>query len=101
MSKTLSQTGFPTLDSNNDRSTQYTYDATNRFIATVTDAEGLVTTNMTFHPIYGLVTQQKNYLNQISNSVYDNWGKRIKSTDVYGVSTNYNYTRVNPLGVIK
>ncbi|MEC4049000.1 RHS repeat-associated core domain-containing protein [Flavobacterium sp. SUN046] len=95
MSKTLSQTGFSTLDSNNDRSTQYTYDTTNRFIETITDTEGLVTTNLAFDPLYGLVTQQKNYLNQISYNVYDNWGKRTKMTDVYGVSTNYNYTRVN------
>jgi RHS repeat-associated protein len=93
--KKISQTGFPNDLSNGIRITQYTYDPSNRFISTIIDPELLVNTNVSFHSIYGLVTQQKNHLNQLTDFTYDNWGKQIKAKDVFGISTNTTYARVN------
>lgn len=78
------------------RKISYTYDPTNRFISTVTDPENLVTTNVSFHPLYGTVLVAKNPFNQTSTSVYDNWGKRTSVTDnTLNLKTNYAYSRAN------
>jgi RHS repeat-associated protein len=78
------------------RKISYTYDLTNRFISTVTDPETLVTTNVSFHPLYGSVLVAKNPFDQTSTSVYDNWGKRTSITDnTLNLKTNYAYNRVN------
>lgn len=77
------------------RKISYTYDPTNRFVNTVTDAEGLISTNMSFHPLYGTVLMAKNPFNQTTASVYDTWGKRTSVTDnTLALKTNYAYTRV-------
>lgn len=78
------------------RKVSYTYDPTNRFISTVTDPENLVSTNVSFHPLYGTVLVAKNPFNQTSTSVYDNWGKRTSITDnTLNLKTNYAYSRAN------
>lgn len=100
MSKTITAVGFPVAlplkPALEARTTSYTYDTTNRFIKTTTDVDGVVTTNDTYHPLYGVVLQQTNTtLGQTSTNIYDNWGKRTKITDFLGKSINYAYTKVN------
>ena len=92
-SKTINATGTTATNAVSARTTSYTYDATNRFIKKTTDSEGLVTENLTYHNLYGTVLTQKNPYNQITTSVYDNWGKRTKVTDFLGKSITYTYTR--------
>jgi RHS repeat-associated protein len=75
------------------RTTTYTYDDTKRFVATITDVEGLVTINDDFHPLYGLVRKQTNPYGLTTSSAYDNWGKRIKITDFLNKSVNYAYSK--------
>jgi len=78
------------------RKVAYTYDPTNRFVSTITDPELLVSTNMSFHPIYGTVLEAKNPFNQTTTNVYDNWGKLINVTDnTLNLKTNYAYVRAN------
>ncbi|TBX68333.1 hypothetical protein EZL74_08460 [Flavobacterium silvisoli] len=78
------------------RKVSYTYDPTNRFISTTTDAELLVSTNMSFHPLYGTALVTKDPFNQTITNVYDNWGKLINTTDnSLSLKTNYTYTRAN------
>lgn len=95
ISKTLSAVGFAaTVPAIVARTTSYTYDTTNRFIKTTTDVDGIVSTNDTYHPLYGVVLQQTNTtLGQTTTSVYDNWGKRTKVTDFLGKSVNYAYVK--------
>ncbi|WP_395052173.1 FG-GAP-like repeat-containing protein [Flavobacterium sp.] len=77
------------------RKVSYTYDTTNRFVSTVTDSESLVSTNMSFHPLYGTVLVSKNPFNQTVTNVYDNWGKRLNVIEnTLNLVTNYAYTRV-------
>lgn len=92
-SKKISATGTTSLNAVEPRTTSYTYDETNRFVKTITDTEGLVTTNLTYHPLYGVVESQQNPFNQISTSEYDSWGKRKKVTDFLGKSIDYTYER--------
>lgn len=91
--KTISATGTTSANSVAPRSTSYTYDTTNRFVKTITDAEGLVTTNNSYHNLYGLVLSQTNPLGQMTTNTYDNWGKKTKVTDFLGKSINYTYAR--------
>lgn len=95
--KTISSSGFPvTVPPIADRTVSYTYDPTNRFIKTTTDTEGLVTTNDSYHPLYGLpLSQTNNTLAQTTTSIYDNWGKRTKVTDFLGKYIDYIYTKSN------
>lgn len=88
-----SATGTTAVNQVAPRKVAYTYDATNRFVSTTTDTENLVSTNLTFHPLYGTVLTQKNPFNQVTTSVYDNWGKTTKVTDFLGKSINYGYFR--------
>lgn len=96
-SKTISATGAIATEAVSPRTTSYTYDPTNRFVKTTTDVEGLVSTNLTYHPIYGTVLTQKNPYNQTTTVVVDNWGKQTKVTDFLGKSINYTYTRASNL----
>ncbi len=93
--KTISATGFTGSAAASDRSTSYTYDTTNRFVKTITDPELLVTTNLTYDSLYGVVLTQQNPFGQVTTSVYDTWGKRTKVTDFLGKSVNYTYARAN------
>jgi RHS repeat-associated protein len=78
------------------RKVAYTYDPTNRFVSTTTDPELLVSTNMSFHPLYGSVLVAKNPFNQTITNVYDNWGKQTSVTDnTLNLVTKYAYTRTN------
>ncbi|MBC7655418.1 MAG: hypothetical protein H7098_13210 [Oligoflexus sp.] len=80
------------------RKVSYTYDSTNRFVNTTTDPELLVSTNMSFHPLYGTVLGAKNPFNQATTNVYDNWGKLISVTDnTLNLKTNYSYARTNDI----
>ncbi|UPT70709.1 MAG: FG-GAP-like repeat-containing protein [Flavobacterium sp. JAD_PAG50586_2] len=89
--KTLSAPGaIPAVSA---RVTEFTYDPTERFIKTATDVEGLVSTNNTYHSLYGVVLSASNPYGIITSSVYDNWGKRTKVTDYLGKNTNYTYTK--------
>ncbi len=77
------------------RKTSYTYDPTNRFVSTVTDPELLVSSNDSFHPLYGTVLQTTNPFGQSTTSFYDTWGKRTSVMDnTLNLKTNYVYTRV-------
>lgn len=75
------------------RTVSYTYDPSGRYIKTTTSPEGLVSTNDTYHPIYGMVTQSTNAYGQINKTTYDNWGKLTKETDYLGKNTIYSYVR--------
>lgn len=75
------------------RTTEYTYDASQRFIKTVKDIEGLTTTYNTYHPLYGVVLSETNPYGQTTVSVYDNWGKRTKVTDYLNKNINYSYSK--------
>ncbi len=94
--KEVSATGTtPGINDVSPRKTSYTYDTTNRFVSTITDPEGLVSANLSFHPLYGMVLISKNPFNQTTTNVYDNWGKRTSVTDnSLGLTTNYAYVRV-------
>jgi RHS repeat-associated protein len=97
--KEISATGTTTgINDVSPRKTSYTYDPTNRFISTIIDPEGLVSTNLSFHPIYGLVLVSKNPFNQTTTNIYDNWGKKTSVTDnALGLTTNYNYSRAGAI----
>ncbi|HEX9980164.1 MAG TPA: RHS repeat-associated core domain-containing protein [Flavobacterium sp.] len=80
------------------RVTEYTYDISERFIKTVKDIEGLISTNNTFHPLYGLETSATNPFNQNTSKTYDNWGKITNQTEYLNTSVvcktiDYVYTR--------
>lgn len=90
-SKTLSTLGVTPAHAN--RTTSYTYDNTGRFVKTTTDTEGLVGTNVAYHPIYGMVTESINPFGLTSKSLYDNWGKPITVTDFLNKSVNYTYEK--------
>ncbi len=75
------------------RTTEYTYDTSQRFIKTVKDIEGLITTYNSYHPLYGVVLSETNSFGQTTSSIYDNWGKRTKVTDYLGKSINYTYAK--------
>ncbi|MEY4834768.1 MAG: hypothetical protein RI980_883 [Bacteroidota bacterium] len=93
-SKTVSATGTTSINAVAPVVMEYTYDPTNRFIKTTKNVnDNLTATNVTFHPVYGLVTSSTNALGQTSTSEYDNWGKRTKVTDFLGKSIMYTYTR--------
>jgi RHS repeat-associated protein len=96
-SKSINAVGFSATAMANivPRATSYTYDTTNRFVKTSTDIEQLVTTNNTYHPLYGTVTSQTNPFNQTTLSTYDSWGKRTLITDFLGKTLTYAYTRTN------
>lgn len=79
------------------RTTSYTYDPTNRFVKTTTDVEGMVSTNLIYHPIYGTVLKQKNPYDQTTEVVLDSWGKQTKIIDFLGKSISYNYARASNL----
>lgn len=96
-SKTISATGTTPANAVSSRNTSYTYDTTNRFIKTTTDAEGLIITNLTYHSLYGTVLTQQNPFSQVTTSIYDNWGKKTKVSDFLGKSVNYTYTRTGNL----
>ncbi len=91
--KAISAIGTTPETAVSTRTTSYTYDTTNRFVKTTTDAELLVSTNLTYHAIYGTVLTQQNPYGQVTTSIYDNWGKQTKVTDFLGKSINYTYTR--------
>ena len=77
------------------RKIAYEYDTSNRFVNKVTDAEGLISTNDSFDPLYGTVLHTTNPFTQATTSVYDTWGKRTSVTDnALGITTHYTYTRV-------
>jgi RHS repeat-associated protein len=95
--KTISATGTSAANAVSPRSTTYTYDPSNRFVKTITNAEGLVTTNMTYHGLYGTVLSQTNAFNQTTTSLIDNWGKPTKVTDFLGKSIVYGYSKANGL----
>ena len=92
-SKTIRAVGTAEANALAPRTTSYTYDATNRFIKSITDVEGLTAVNDAFHPLYGVVLQQTNPYGLSTKSLYDNWGKRISVTDFLGKSVNYIYQR--------
>jgi RHS repeat-associated protein len=90
--KTLSTEGY-TGNILNPRSTEYTYDTSGRFVTTVKDVEGLITTNNIFHPLYGIVLTTTNPFGLATTSEIDNWGKVKKVTDYLGKSINYTYAK--------
>ncbi|GEP50178.1 hypothetical protein FNO01nite_08500 [Flavobacterium noncentrifugens] len=93
--KTLSAIGTTALNQVTPRVTAYTYDSTNRFIKTTLDFQGILTTNDTYHTIYGLpLIVTNNTFGQTTTNQYDMWGKRTKITDFLGKSINYAYTKV-------
>ncbi len=93
--KTLSSTGYNSTQSFAPRVTEYTYDNSQRFVKTSTDIEGLVTTNVSFHPIYGIVTEVLNPFGLTSKVEVDHWGKVVKNTDYLGKHIFTTYERAN------
>jgi RHS repeat-associated protein len=89
--KTLRSEGY--LNAINPRSTEYTYDATGRFVTSVKDIEGLVATNDTFDSLYGIVLKSTNPFGLSTTTEIDNWGKVKKTTNYLGKSINYSYTK--------
>jgi RHS repeat-associated protein len=97
--KTLRATGTAAANSLAPRSTEYTYDATNRFVKTTKDPELSVVTNDNFDPLYGVVLKQTNHLGQSTTSMYDSWGKRDRITDFLGKKVDYTYVKTGNLYV--
>lgn len=93
--KTLTAIGTAAALALQPRITEYTYDTSNRYVKTIKDVELLVTTNNTFHPLYGMVLSQTNPYGQTTTSIYDNWGKRTKVTDFLGKNINYTYSKIS------
>jgi RHS repeat-associated protein len=91
--KTLSAPGATPAVS--PRVTELTYDSSERFIQTSKDIEGLVTTNNSFHPLYGIPLSISNPFGLTTTSEYDNWGKQIKATDYLGKNTYFTYSKSN------
>ncbi len=100
-SKTVYVDGAASNASVTPRSVQYTYDATNRFIKTITSNDGLVSTNNEYDPLYGVVTSQTNPFGLTTKDEIDNWGKKSKHNDYLGNTTLYNYSRVNDIFITK
>ncbi len=73
------------------RITNYTYDASHRFIAASTDIEGL-TTQYTYDSWGNLLTETDPY-NRTTQHQYDSWGKILKDIDYLGKETTYQYQR--------
>lgn len=94
MSKTISVDGSNSERQVASRTTSYTYDPTNRFIATTTSPDGLVSTNVSYDPIYGLVTSQVDPFGLSTEYKYDTWGKRTQIEDYLGKKIAYTYQRV-------
>ncbi|NHN25699.1 hypothetical protein FIA58_008410 [Flavobacterium jejuense] len=94
--KTISTSGYTAPQAiSAPRVVEYTYDSTERFVKTSKDIEGLVTTNVSFHPLYGLVTETKSPFDLTSKTEYDNWGKTIKITDYLNKNVNVTYAKVS------
>ncbi|WP_445455729.1 RHS repeat-associated core domain-containing protein [Flavobacterium sp. HNIBRBA15423] len=94
--KTISTSGYSSPQAiTAPRVLEYTYDTTERFIKTSKDIEGLIATNVSFHPIYGLVTETKSPFDLTSKTEYDNWGKTIKITDYLNKNVNITYAKAN------
>lgn len=89
----ISAIGTSSLTAVVPRTTEYTYDSTNRFVKTTKAPNGLITTNNTYDDIYGLVKTQTNPYGLTTTSVFDTWGKRLKITDFLGKSITYSYSR--------
>lgn len=94
MNKTISVDGGNSDRQVASRTTSYTYDPTNRFIATTTSPDGLVSTNVSYDPVYGLVTMQVDPFGLTTKYVYDSWGKRIEIEDYLGKKITYSYQRI-------
>lgn len=91
--KTLSSSGYNPLETFAPRVTEYTYDSTERFVKTSKDIEGLVATNVSFHPLYGIVTETLSPYGLTSKVYVDHWGKVFKSTDYLGKNTTIAYAK--------
>lgn len=94
-SKTIKAENTTSNNAVNSRTTEYTYDPSNRFVKTTKAPDGLITTYDEYDPIYGLVKKETNSYGQTTNSIYDFWGKRTKVTDFLGNSITYNYGKTN------
>ncbi|WP_119789571.1 T6SS effector amidase Tae4 family protein [Flavobacterium anhuiense] len=93
LKKTLSYPGALPLTPS--RIVETTYDATGRFIKTTKDIEGFVSTNNSYHPLYGLVTSRTNPQGAQTLTVFDNWGKISKETDYLGKNISYAYSKAS------
>jgi RHS repeat-associated protein len=93
--KTLSSSGYNGTESFSPRITEYSYDPTERFIKTSEDVEGLITTNVAYHPIYGIVTETLSPFGLTSKVNVDHWGKTYKLTNYLGKNTNTTYSKSN------
>ncbi len=91
---TLYTTGYTGAKVITPRVTEYTYDATQRFIKTSKNIEGLISTNISYHPLYGEVTQSQNPFGLTTTTLIDNWGKVYRITDYLGKNTNITYSKV-------
>lgn len=74
------------------RTTSKTYDASGRFVATVTDVEGLVTT-MGHNTSTGNVTSKTNPYSQTTNYAYDVWGRPTTTTNYLSKSSTRVYNK--------
>lgn len=94
--KTIKSSGYIAPDAIvAPRIVEYTYDSTERFVKTIKDIEGLVSTNVSYHPLYGLVTESKSVYGLTTKTQFDNWGKAIKITDYLNKNVNISYTKSN------
>lgn len=91
--KIISSTGYNSPESFQPRVIENTYDSTERFVKTSKDVEGLVTTNVSYHPVYGIVTEFKNPYNLTTKTYIDHWGKPYKVTDYLGKNATITYAK--------
>lgn len=91
--KTLSSSGYTAEETFTPRVTEYTYDATERFVKTTKDIEGLVATNVSYHPLYGIVTETLSPFGLASKVYVDHWGKVYKTTDYLNNNTTITYSK--------
>jgi RHS repeat-associated protein len=78
-----------TFDNSPAREISYTYDSRNRFLTSeslkVSDTEFL-TSSWTYNDIYGTVESEVDYDGNTNTMTYNEFGRLIKETDIYGVS---------------
>jgi RHS repeat-associated protein len=92
--KTIYTTGYTGQKVIMPRATEFTYDTSERFIKTSKDVEGLISTNVSYHPLYGEVTQSQNPYGLTTTTLIDNWGKVTKITDYLGKNTTIAYSKI-------
>lgn len=93
VTKQISKTEGYTMPYMAPRTTEFTYDNSKRYVKTTKDFQGLIATNNTYHPLYGIVTSTTNPFGQTNTIEVDSWGKITKTTNYLGKSGYSTYSK--------